>query len=408
MSWQERLDNVRFTIITGDGKSFTPLWKNGSKEKSFNYSNYNFIDVEGGFTDRKKPQASKYPLVFWFQGDDNIEQADAFESSANDSRPWQIKHPFYGNIIGQPISLNRNDSSYNITEITVEFWESISADYPNPLPAVDDLINSKVEELSDEAAKSYDDDIEPTAEDTQTLQDSIIQISASFNKLFDNETFSDYKTLMAKTQNDVNNLISSPLQAITSLHSLVLTPALFMQSVKSRLSALKESFAKITDILDRKSSLNNKLYFESQSAVIVAAICQSASTPIDTDYTTRNEIEDVNNLILEVYNSYLQLLDNSQISVSDIKNSYHPNPLVQTKLHELVTETTGNLFSLAFQAKQERTVEVDRDTNLILLTHKYIGLDTDDKNIEMFRQINSIKNDELFLIKKGRTIKYFV
>ena len=47
------------------------------------------------------------------------------------------------------------------------------------------------------------------------------------------------------------------------------------------------------------------------------------------------------------------------------------------------------------------------DTNLIVLTHKYFGLDADDKNILAFKETNNIKNNELFKIPKGRVIKYY-
>ena len=31
MNWKDRLTDIEFTITTGDGKVFTPLWKNGEK-----------------------------------------------------------------------------------------------------------------------------------------------------------------------------------------------------------------------------------------------------------------------------------------------------------------------------------------------------------------------------------------
>lgn len=408
MSWRERINNIEFTIRTGDGKEFTPLWKNGSKSKNYNFSKYDFIDVKGSLIDRKKPQASKYPLVFWFQGDDNIEQATAFELSAEDSRPWEIKHPFYGNISGQPISLKRVDTDYNVTEITVEFWESITENYPNPKSSIEDIIITKTIGLAKVSSENYESKVNPKAEDNQILQDSIIQVTGVFDKLFDNDTFSDYQTLKSAAERAIDNLISEPLTAINSLHSLLLSPSLFIKSVRSRVDALKEGFNKVVDTLNENPTVNTKLYFESEAAICIAAICQASSNPLDGDYITRNQIENVNTIIIDIYNEYLQLLDDSQIRISNVENTYHADAISQIQLYDLVTETTGNLFALAFEAKQERTVEAAKNTNLILLTHKYLGMDIDDNNLEEFRQLNNIKNDELLLIKKGRIIKYFV
>ena len=74
----------------------------------------------------------------------------------------------------------------------------------------------------------------------------------------------------------------------------------------------------------------------------------------------------------------------------------------------LVSFTSSGLFQLSFDARQERVYELTEDSNLILLTHKFLGLDADDKNMNAFRKINGIKNFEIYKIEKGRTIKYFV
>ena len=68
---------------------------------------------------------------------------------------------------------------------------------------------------------------------------------------------------------------------------------------------------------------------------------------------------------------------------------------------------TVSLFLLSFDARQERNFELTEDSNLILLTHKFMGL-ANDENLETFREINGIKNKELFKVKKGRVIKYFI
>ena len=77
-------------------------------------------------------------------------------------------------------------------------------------------------------------------------------------------------------------------------------------------------------------------------------------------------------------------------------------------LNEIVNKTLYNLFDFAFKAKQERTVEIEKDSNLIVLTHKYLGLDENDENIEIFRKMNNISNRNIFGVKKGTVIKYLV
>lgn len=121
MDWKERVDNIKFSIETGDGKIFYPLYKGGEKGKEFNTSSFEFINVYGTLVDRKKPKSGVYPLVFWFQGADNIDQAAEFDISSDDPRPWTVTHPFYGTIKGHPINIKYDDSNLNITEVTIPF-----------------------------------------------------------------------------------------------------------------------------------------------------------------------------------------------------------------------------------------------------------------------------------------------
>lgn len=408
MSWQERLENIKFTITTGDGKKFTPLWKNGTKSKDYNVSSYNFIDVPGGYTDRKKPQAGKFPLVFWFQGDDNIEQAQAFEDSADDPRPWEVKHPLYGNIKGQPLSIKRDDSAYNTTQVSVDFWESISKEYPNPQSSIEDVVRSKVNSVSTVSAQAYSSRLIAGSEDQQIMQQNIVQVSSTFDKLYDDDNFSEYQQTVDTALNAASNLTSNSNSAIFAAHNLLLQPSLFSKPVKDRVSSFVNSFKKIKETLEEYNTVATKLFFETQAGVCIASLCQSASTPLHTDYVTRLQIEEITNIIVESYVEYLDILDNSQVPIENVQNAYHPAAESQFDLYDLVVETTGNLFALAFEAKQQRVIETETETNLILLTHRFLGLDANDENIEEFRQLNNIKNDELLRIKKAREIKYFV
>ena len=129
MSWEYNL-KVPFRITTGDGQIFDVKWRGAEKEREFNTSQFEFINVYGSLVDRKKPQGAKINLIFSFDGFDHILQSDMFETACEDPRQWEVQHPIYGVLKGQPLSIKRDDTSLNITEITVAFMESISPDYP--------------------------------------------------------------------------------------------------------------------------------------------------------------------------------------------------------------------------------------------------------------------------------------
>ena len=66
------------------------------------------------------------------------------------------------------------------------------------------------------------------------------------------------------------------------------------------------------------------------------------------------------------------------------------------------------LFVIALSAKQERIEYISNDSNLISLTHRFLGLEPNDSTIDQFIRINKIGLNEFLQIKKGREIKYYV
>lgn len=405
MSWIDRLTNIKFKITTGDGKVFTPLWVNGESSIEFNTKKYEFINVPGSMIDRKLPKATAYPLVFYFQGDDNVDQSEEFIKSAKDSRPWKVNHPFYGQITGQPTSLSRNDNAYNVTAFTVDFWETITADYPNDQVSTRDVILTKVSDIKAQALTNYVTGANPSSGDISVVKENSKDVASKFDRLQTPDTFVTYKNTLSNAVKAADNIIEAPNEVITSNQELVLLPSTYELPVTQRITALKNTYFQLKSVIvDR----NGKFFFESQAGTTVAAIAQASVNPIDEDYTTRDQVSLSSEAVIEIYNDYLTTLDDAQVDQYDVVNEWSPDPQLQQTLYELITETLGNLYQLAFGAKQERIVEVDTDTNLFLLVHRYMGLDGDDKNLETFRIINNIKNDELFRIRKGRKIKYFV
>jgi len=406
MSWLEKLENNVFSIKTGDGKTYTPLWKDSEKSKEYNTSTFDFIDVSGSFIERKKPKATKYPLIFWFQGDDNIEQTRAFEVSADDSRPWEVNHPFYGLIKGQPLSLNINDKAYNVSEISVDFWESITEDYPRDLVSVIDETATKNNVVLENSITSYSSNKAVfSSEDITKNKEANALTNSAFTSELQGDDYADYQVVYSTAQKSNDNLLNDPSLAITTCQQLLNYPSLLALPVVQKVKAYIDAFNNLKIELQ---SIADKLFFESQAGSCISNYCNASVNYLPTDYEISIDVFQVVQDLIDIYNDYLQILDDNSVSIYDVNNTWQPDADLQNSLYNLVMFTIGNLYNLAFDSKQERSFYTDKDTNLILLTHEYLCLDADDENIEKFRQTNNIKLDELFNIKKERLIKYYV
>ena len=403
MSWKDRLENKKLTITTGDGKIYTPLWIFSEKSKEFNISKYDFINQSGSFVDRKEPQGSSFPLTLYFQGEDNIDQAQAFEDSAEDKRLWTIEHPFYGTIKGQPNDFKRDDSSYNVTVITISFWESIDGEFPESEISIEDEVKSKADSVNKTAAAFLVENSVPETADIPKILQLISKAGAKFKA--NKAKFNEYKNIVNKAAKVANNIVYNVVEAAAAIQDVINFPANFATSVSSRVNSYVGVYNDLKDSIDNVFSKYN---FESQAASVFAGIAVSAVTNTEESYITRTDIENINNILVNLYDDYLETLDNNQVTIYDIEESWTPNLQIQLEILALISFTSTALYQLSFDARQERTVELTKDTNLIILTHRFLGLDALDENIDTFRKINNIKNEELYKIKQGRTIKYFV
>ena len=407
MSWKDKIENSKFKIITGDGKEFFPLLKLGSKSKDYNATTFEFIDLDGSFVARKKAKSSKLDLVFYFQGEQHVEECNEFEKSADDSRYWLIEHPYYGTLKGQPLSLSRNDSSLNNTEISVDFWESIVFGYLEPLYSLKDEIKAKKIELTAALNLTYLAKTELKPVDQNKLKKFVDKINLSYDKLLDDTNYNEYQKNLSSVYSAIDKVLVSPSGLISDISTLIDAPSNFVKSIQFRITLMEALFNSMK-LAVNFSNKNDKSFFEAFGASVISSICETALSPNKEDFISRKEIESISFQLNNIYSDYLLTLDNAQTPIENLSNAFSLDYTSQVLLNSIINRTLFNLFSFAFNAKQEREIELEKNSNLIILTHKYLGLDADDKNIEKFRKMNNITNKKIFGIKKGTVIKYLV
>jgi hypothetical protein len=112
--------------------------------------------------------------------------------------------------------------------------------------------------------------------------------------------------------------------------------------------------------------------------------------------------------VLSVYNSYIENLDSIQTENNGTIDSYIPSFEPLQNLSGLVNFAVSNLFTIAFGARQERTLFLENDSNVIILAHRFYGLNVNDSTIDDFINTNGIGVNEYYEILKGRKIIYYV
>ena len=242
----------------------------------------------------------------------------------------------------------------------------------------------------------------PQVENINNIQDSLNVTSSKLTIL--RENFEEYSNTLSTARNSIKDLVSDTARVYESIQNVFVEASEFSVPVSEKVKNLVEAYNSLKENVE---SLFDKYNFESQASNLIGSMCLASMNPVEGDYITRGNIQAINSLIVNTYNDYLSTLDTLQVDIYDVINSWSPNINIKTPLSDLVSFSLKSLFEFGFDAKQERTIELSQNSNLIVLTHKYMGLDDEDKNIATFRQLNNIRNDELFEIKKGRLITYF-
>lgn len=404
MSWVTRI-NTDFIITTGDNAIYVPTWMSATKEFEYNLTEFNFPGTAGSFIDRREVKGARYALTIMFQGENNLDLSAEFKNSADNKKPWTIEHPMYGRIRVHPSSLKFDDTKFNITTITGVVIETNEEGVPvleiDPI----DLINENKFTSDELGAVAFSlETPNPASMSTnnntlyssgRNLQSSQIQAEAYFN------FFNDAKSAISVA-------VSKPLAAIRAMQNVINAPALFETSVQNRISNLTNQFNLLIRSIETISSQSDKLLFEVNTGSLITSMCVACSNPQSGNYQNTSQVLSVIDILLGNYNVFVSSLDSLQTDNGGDTDSYIPNFEFATSVSELVSVTISQLFVIAFNAQQERRLYLESDSNVILLAHRFYGLDAEDSTIQYFMDTNNIGLSEILGIKKGREIIYYV
>lgn len=424
MSWSDKVQNP-FIITTGDGVTYSNiLWKNDNvKEIDYNISEFDFPNIQGSLIFRGTNKARKFSLHIIFQGDNQLDDADQFENSANDSRAWTVQHPIYGTLTVQPVSLKFDPSGFNTTIVTGTLLETIT--FGGPKITKDPRLNilfqkQQMDELTAESYQVEITQLKPGIKDVSTLtgfNKLIYDIGAKTVKL--TEDAGNYFNAFNAANASIQSLVSNPLLAMQDLQTVINYPSQFVDSIKNRINAIQSQFNSLSSQVGKILTINDKKSFETTGNTLVSSMAVASVTSYDSggnvvvgtilpDYATKQDVLNVIDDIQIMYNAFLALLDQLQTTNGGLETSYIPDAGSLQALDQIIGFTITNLTTIALSSKQERIVLLTEDSNVIIQAHKYYGLLVDDSTIDTIINNNGIVLNELIQLSKGRQLLFYI
>lgn len=410
MSWVERVKD-QIVIITGDKEEYRPQWLNANKTISYNVASFDFIGVAGTLVKRQQPKGAKYKLEIYFQGEDHLDIAKAFELSAADPRVWTIRHPFYDDLKVHPTDLFFDNSQYNVTKITGNILETIDDTNPQATVVPEEKIAQDKADTDLITADAYvNNNPTPTVTDVNSMNAGVDSLSTSTSLIITDDLESEtFRNRVNKAKANISNAIGKPLAAIRAIQEVINYPSLLKQSVETRLNTLVKEFDTLVNSITTITSRKNKFLFELFGGGKITTMLIAVATPLTpADYGNKQKVLDTITTLLDSYKKYIDTLDLIQTTDADELDSYMPDSESMDNINNLVNFTISNLFLIALNSKQERSIVLEEDSDLISVTHRFLGLDATDENIDEFILNNNIGLNEHLLLEKGRILRYYV
>jgi hypothetical protein len=410
MSWIERAKD-KLVIMTGDGREYFPLWKEPQKSIEYNISQFEFPGVEGSIVSRGTRKGRKFPLEIYFGGENHLDDTERFLISCDDKRHWVVTHPYYGIFNAHPITINVDNTGDNVSKITISLIETIVENNPKGIDTpADKIIEGGIElqvRLLDSVTASMP---VPTTLDKNLMSSQVtsvynegkskIKLTADADNYFN--LFNDANAAILDATDEVS-------EAMTTIQAMLNAPFQFIDSVKNRVNMLKNQFFKLVSSAENIVALfdrpSERRIYEHNGAIIISSMAQASVTNID--YASAEEVIAVTEILIDTYDGFTENLDTLQTDNGIDEDSYVPDAEAMIKLQALVDYTVSKLLEIALESKQERSIILEYDSNVILIAHRLYGLQADDSTIESLIATNNFGIEDLLQISAGRKIKYY-
>jgi len=410
MSWQDKITQP-YTITTGDGKVYTPLWNPQESVQliqEFNISKFNFRGLKGTLVDRGEVMGNVFDIQIYFAGADHLNQAEAFRNSAKNKKAWIVSHPYYGAIKVQPVGIRYDNSDGNITRLNAQIIETIDpSTVSTSVNQRDKIAIDKIEVDTALAARYLSDVPAPKVIDIQGMTADVLKVDSQYAPLIKlSENYNAFKTGVARANSYIAKATVAPANAIGSIQSVISAPAVFLENEASRLLMLANAYKGLYRYaVNLPRSI--KLLYQTTAGSLISTMCLAVVSDPANDYRTRPAVVSVISVILTTYNEYIGNLDTLQTANGGEINSYIPDSDSVGLLTSLVAYTVGQLLIIAAEAKQEQRYVLPEDSNVTLIAYQLYGTAADEI-VDQLIADNGMNYTEFLVVKKGREIIYYV
>jgi len=418
MSYADRVrKDIQFT--SPEGNVFKALWQKNRKPKEKNLGIFNYPKLNGSEVQDLGTTGTRYPITFYFVGINHDKETQRFEKAFLEFGTWEVIHPVDGNLILQPVSINPDinpveNGTYSL--IQSEWIEPIKKDTIKSTAELGAKVKRKKIDLNIQSANQFNLTLLSAAEKISAIQ-SIRKSIVAFQNAMKN-IYNKVSAVAAKItaiRNQIESTITAAVMNIAALagqiQSLVELPGLIQMDIKSKIKAYKEMATGILNLSPDGTDKSSKNIVLVQEIFLSSVSASMADTITTAEYSTRSQVIEVIEDILELYNNIAEGLDAvmNSFSSNDFDLQYYSQSESFSSAMILLANMIAYLLRVSFDLKVEKTIRLDIDKSPIrIVIEQYGELGENDILLDMFISANKLKGNDIFIIPSGREVVVYV
>lgn len=345
------------------------------------------------------------PLTVYVSGDNHDVEAKKLSSGLDEKGKSKLQLPYEGILRVQVIDYKvKVKLVENIAQsvFTINFHECGANIYPDASEEQTTTVVKDAQNKMSETASEFADTVESMNNPQgfmQRLNTKLTSLDNVFSGVQNNTYLGILKDLAS------GSILNNPFVAATQIGQLILLGMSSYYQAKSILNTLDS----ITSVFSKSTNPTYEDYIANDFLVNTAILSAAQILP-QTEMETRKEAVESAKEIQDIYDRYRDYSETVEAEIN--KNSAAENITVSTAdINETVQNCAGSLIEKADSLKIEKTIILNKNSNIINLAAEYYPEDFKedaDNAIDYLVKTNNFEGDDLLYLDKDREVIIYV
>lgn len=400
-SWHDRLEPI-IEFTSPSGEKFKGFWQGGTRSVEKSLGIFKYPKVKGAVVQDLDVDADRYPITFFIEGPNHDKKAKKFYRACKERGHWKIKHPVWGLLTLQLISVaesNKPVEAGNLTEFTTEWIEPL-LDVPVAAPQLGIECKAVIEKTKDAASDTF---VENT--DVSLMDQIIATIGKVMNIISKMKSIIAgvmqlVSTMRSMIMGIITNLVSAVVGLVSMVHDLINLPGMLIQDLGERFSYFENILSSVVEISPSSPTAEGRISAQLHELIATSVLTGMAQSLVDAEMSTREEAMSYLERFNAACNFATVSLDATQaLYAGQPINVQYVNRMDIAELRRAITELLLRR-SFDLSVAKRMTLTTDRPPVEIAITE---GVDLD-----TFIATNQLQGEDVLLLRAGREVVVYL